>query len=59
MDEWAKIKHVETGRDLLPSQLDQFIASHRTLPQSIFESKLTVDEPSSISGFLSVHKANP
>ena len=56
ISEWAKIKHVETGHELLPSQVDDYLKNNATRIKKVIK-KEPVKEPDELSSFLSVHKA--
>ena len=51
-----QIKHTDTGRDLLPDQITEFLANLK--PRLSIEERSRVTDPTGLSSWLSYHKGN-
>ena len=58
VDDWAKLKHVRSKHEFMPSKLQDFLTSATFLESALSEKVEPVTEPSEISRFLKAHKSN-
>lgn len=59
--EWAKLRHVESGLEIVPDRLSEFLTStceRLSLHQAQAELRKPVAEPRELSTFLTVHKSD-
>ena len=55
VEEWAKIKHVVSGHEILPDKFQTYIASPAFKNLANREKIVPVEDPSHLSGFLRVY----